>query len=510
MKNKNLGGHFCSVHKLDPDKVLAVEYIDPSSLVRPARLDLISKIKYAEAYIQGALTDQAIYEYKEFIKGFSLNKFTEGDGSKQNFLDFKNSFEKLIESIKKNGFDPQHAVPVGEDDTVIGGAHRTAIMVALGQRMPVVRIKGLVANYNAEFFKQRDVPEEVIETSLTRLAGYINATAFVLWPNLNKKQKKIALELIRRRASVIYQRDDVFNFQGMHALVAMTYFGSTWIGSPLDRYAGAVNKANQINGASNSSVTTLFVEIDCYQGLQLKQNIRNILNCGNNGVHCTDSRQETVYILNVLLNRNTRHLLTNGNPFKYKKYIYAVMQYREKIINNHLPIDEFCIVSSGVLGLYGLRVPNDIDFLTLSEVYDLIIDKNTESHHHLLKNGIEKHELMNHSVHYISFFDIKVISLEHFILMNNCREEKTKKNDIVQVNKLLNDDAKSLVIYRFKLKVYQALRRVMPSRCRVFSVLFAMKNSALFSALYYRLKKSKLGNFIIKKIYSFIYKMPVW
>ncbi|WP_044408467.1 hypothetical protein [Thiomicrospira microaerophila] len=510
IKAKELGEHFCNVHQLDPNKDLPVEYIAPSSLVRPARLDLLSKITYAQEYIKGTLTEQAIFDYKEFIKGFSLNKFTEGDGSKSNFNDFRESFDSLICSIKNNGFDPIHAVPVGEDNTIIGGAHRTAIMVALRQQIPIVRLQGLVANYDADYFKQRDVAEEVIETSLTRLANYINASVFILWPSMTSKQKKIALELIQEKGHVIYQREDDFNFQGLHALVTMTYIGHPWIGSPQDRYAGAVNKTKEVYGKPSTLTTTLFIEMDSDEAIDLKIKIRDILSCGNNGVHCTDNSEETLYLLNILLNRNTRHLLIHGNPFYFKKYIESVMQYRQNIINNQLSIDDFSIVSSGVLGLYGLRLPNDIDFVSLSDGYNLVVNENTESHHHVLQHDLQVFELIKHPVNFIVFFDIKVISIQAFILMNKHRQEQTKINDIAQVQMLLNNEENTLIFYRLKLKWYQALRKFKLSRFGINNLLRFMKNSTYFSPLYNRLRKSRFVGFVNRKLSSAVNKLPKW
>jgi len=510
IKADALGEHFCRVHSLDRDKVLPIEYVDPAYLVRSTRLDLPSKITYAKEYIKGTLTNQAILDYKSFIGAFSSNTFAEGDGSKSSFKEFKTAFEHLIDSIRNNGFDPKHAVPVGENNTIIGGAHRTAIMVALKQHIPIVRIDGLVANYDANYFKERDVADEVIEASLTRLANYIEGSVFMLWPSMTSKQQKLALDLIKGKGHVIYQREDYFNFEGLHALVAMTYIEHSWVGTPIDRYSGAINKAKQISGKLRAPLITLLVEGGGSEAAELKLEIRDALNCGNAGVHCTDNNKETVYLLNILLNTNTRHLLIKGRPFHFKKYIDSVMQYRQKIINNKLSVDDFCIVSSGVLGLYGLRLPNDIDFLSLSDNYNSILDENIESHHHVIVDGAKRLELIDHPVNYIRFFDIKIIAPKAFISTNNCRREKTKINDIAQINMLLRNKEGGGIFYRCKSRCYQLLRKVRSSRFGINFFLYFVSQSPILSPVYRQLKRNKLMRFLNNQLSVIVNKMPKW
>ena len=509
ISTSDLGAHFCNVHHLDPHIELPVEYVDSCSLIRPTRLDLLSKITYVEEYVSGVLTRQAIFEYKEFIKAFSLGTFIEGDNSKKSFNDFRSSFENLIDSIKANGFNPLCAVPVGHDNTIIAGAHRTAIMTALKQRIPIVRLDGLFANYDANYFRDRGVAEDVIEASLSRLANYINASVFVLWPSVTRNQREKSLKIIGEE-KVIYKREDYFNYEGLHTLISMTYLGHPWIGCPLNGYAGAVDKTKQIIGKLNNPVTTLLVEMSSNDALKLKQKIRHSLNCGNSGVHCTDNREESVYLLRILLNKNTRHLLINGAPFLFRNYIHSIMQYRKKIINNNLNLDNFCIVSSGVLGLYGLRLPNDIDFLSLSDRYNSILGENTESHHHVVKQRREIKELINHSVNYIMFFDIKVISPKYFIRMNKNRPEKTKKMDVGQMNRLLKNEQGELLRYRCKSKFYKNLRGIKQSRFGINSILIFMKKHPNFYPVYHWLRQNKIAIGIDKGLSFVINRIPKW
>ena len=53
--------------------------------------------------------------------------------------------------------------------------------------------------------------------------------------------------------------------------------------------------------------------------LDIKKRIRDIYGIGNHSVHMTDNTEETIQIANIILNKNSIHLLSYGCPDKYKQ-----------------------------------------------------------------------------------------------------------------------------------------------------------------------------------------------
>ena len=84
--------------------------------------------------------------------------------------------------------------------------------------------------------------------------------------------------------------------------------------------------------------------------------------------HVNDFHYETIELGKLLFNENTLKLLKyfkwNVLPGFEKKF----SNFKNFLLKNHIDTDNIIIYNSGILGPFGLREPNDIDFLQLDKV----------------------------------------------------------------------------------------------------------------------------------------------
>ncbi len=132
---------------------------NPELLISHYRYDVYVKYFYVKNYIEGTNYDLAKEIYLAHIKAF--NNFAEPDGSKKGKEKFIHEFNKLIESIKNNGFS-KTIVPISTTGIIIDGAHRLAICLYLKIKIKYVAFDILDGKYDMLFFKDRGFDEKYI------------------------------------------------------------------------------------------------------------------------------------------------------------------------------------------------------------------------------------------------------------------------------------------------------------------------------------------------------------
>lgn len=111
-----------------------MQYLEPYRLVTPRRYDLAVKWRYFRYLITGEDEDsERVYIWH--IAQRRMSGFV--DAEKQNWDDFYEGVRNLLVSMINNGFDPKHAIPIDPDGELLGGAHRVACALALGESVHV-------------------------------------------------------------------------------------------------------------------------------------------------------------------------------------------------------------------------------------------------------------------------------------------------------------------------------------------------------------------------------------
>lgn len=111
-------------------------------LVTARRHDLAVKYRYFKHLIDGNDPDsERVYIWHLVARSAANAKVNLGmDTGKTSADDYTDACKHLLYSMKANGFDPAHAIPIDPDGEILGGAHRVACALALGiESVPVER-----------------------------------------------------------------------------------------------------------------------------------------------------------------------------------------------------------------------------------------------------------------------------------------------------------------------------------------------------------------------------------
>ena len=141
--------------------------LQPLELLSKNRFDLVIKSNFVSEYRKKQLSSYTTKLYTRHID--IINGFVENDGSgkigKNKFLQ---EFKKIIDSIEKNGFNENFAIPINEENNIIDGAHRLACMLDKNDSIICNIVNKKSINLDYTFFKERGFPPKDLDYLLQK------------------------------------------------------------------------------------------------------------------------------------------------------------------------------------------------------------------------------------------------------------------------------------------------------------------------------------------------------
>lgn len=148
---------------------------NPGDCLTEKRLDIVIRYLYAKELLQGIEEGEGSRLYTKFIekKGIEeplTNKvfafFSDYD-QKIGVPAYKDSFQKLITSMKRNGFEKEYFIPLDKHGEIINGAHRLAAALALEIPVWIVDFplfEGFGFDFSEEWMERNGFLYEEIQT----------------------------------------------------------------------------------------------------------------------------------------------------------------------------------------------------------------------------------------------------------------------------------------------------------------------------------------------------------
>ncbi|MBR1676860.1 MAG: hypothetical protein IJ706_06105 [Clostridia bacterium] len=295
--------------------------IDAYELLVPERFDLTVKLAYIEARESGGDMKFAKEMYAKHIEAFSEGYFVEPGNNFKNSLErFFSVFHDLIDDFKQNGFDSSKSlIPVGKDNIILDGAHRTACAIYFKKKVSIIRFNELEVNFDYKFFRQRKMAEEMLEYMSIIFCRYSinNIYLACFWPTADLSKRDKALNLIEENYKIIFNSEYSLSRNGLRNFMIQIYQQQDWIGSFEDHFKGVMGKVDACFIPQNTTETTLFLGGSLDKVLSLKDDIREIFKIGKHSVHISDTNNETLLMAELLFNYNSVHALNYGEIDKY-------------------------------------------------------------------------------------------------------------------------------------------------------------------------------------------------
>lgn len=411
--------------------------LEPSALVSANRLDVLARLAYLETH--GYDREFAEGIYFETIRAQSDGAFKDPhDPSRRAFPDWVSNFRNLAEGVG-NGFRHDGPlVPLARDGSILNGAHRVAIALFRGLKVPVVEteLAPITADWN--YLKTRGVSENHLLHMLYLFCKNApDVFVAIFWPIAEKlginpgmletNDRKLAGHL-RLTGSLQMVKNVAFE----------AYKEMNWIGTPADNFRGldaklALSAGNVLH--DQSVIVSVFQE---KKGLSEVREVKNQLRMCDHGstrsVHITDNPEETMRLASLFFRPSGQDFLRLANPFAHdtRENLSAL---REKARKGRVGTDSFIVDGSTVLGLFGLREPRDLDVLCIETgaANQLGVEKRNEQ----LKYHEEPLQKLIRSPRFHFELDgLRIVSLDQVGRMKGNRQEGKDLEDLALIGEV--------------------------------------------------------------------------
>jgi len=423
-----------------------IQWYNSWDLLSVNRFDIAFKIFYLNYKDRCPGLSEKLY--KTHIYAITNGTFEEfGNSDKDSFKSFISEFNRIFSSLKNNQFDTTISlIPITKDGGVLlNGAHRIAAAINLGIKVPTIKIEHKNPNYNLNFFKTRGLSNFNIELALFEYLKYKkNIFIACIWPVAQKKRNQIFQTIGEK--NILYTKNVNFSPQGGQNLISILYEGHSWLGSIEEGYKGAISKYAETFTASGEVTFIFFEENNLNDVLNLKSSIRSELKLGKHSIHINDTYDELIDLSKYILNENSIYFLNNFKPLNIKSKYSLLKKYRKKILSMRYNPNDFVVVGSYPLNMFGIIESNDLDYLSKD---DIIIDDDEIGSHNKIVDYYQKsvNDLIYNPQNFFYYKGLKFLSLDRVM---NFKEKRGELKDKIIVAKFLRKD-KTLINYFNKL-----------------------------------------------------------
>ena len=412
--------------------------VNAKDLIVSERIDLIAKLLYVRARCENLQTNYFTDLYKATIESFSDGTFLEpGNPAKNSFSKYIEEFDRIISSVKSHGFDPNKSiVPIGENGSIIDGAHRVAACAYFGEEINVLKINGANVVYDINYFKKKLLDNAFLSFSMYEYAKTKTDIHVVcVWPRCSATQKATIEKRLRNDLKVIYKGSVLLSFKGLRNFLLQTYRKAKWIGTVKDNFFGLNAKVDACFGEKSKLDFYVIEESDLQKLISLKNKIRAEMKLGNDSIHSTDTHEEAVEMLGSLLNENSIFFLNNAEPDKYCDTFSKMLEFQKELIQRHINYDDIVLDAGVVLSLYGIRPSNDTDYLTKLDEKIPCAD-NHNSQLTFYRKTID--DLLYNPKNFFYFFGLKFTSIQNIFQLKKNRNEIKDQEDILLMEVFFN------------------------------------------------------------------------
>ena len=315
------------------------------------RFDLMAKYLYIKSKENKLNTDFFKDLYHNHIITFNnCNELPDSENpnqkAKKNIEDFYESFDNLIDNIKKNGFDNKYPISIGTNKVIINGAHRLMIsyFYNIEPQYKLLKEPGNI-DYNCNFFLNRKSNPSLNKVYADTMAlEYIkhnsNIRAMIIYPVAFSYNKFNELfNIINNYAYIYYNKSINLTNKGISNLIKEMYRGEEWIGGMFPKGFSPGGKAERCVNKDNvkmfPTILLLLDMKDLNKCIELKEKCRNLFNLGKHSLHISDYVNDTFRIASSLLNENSIDFLNKGTNDISKNTKNLLKQYFKNIGENN-------------------------------------------------------------------------------------------------------------------------------------------------------------------------------
>lgn len=456
-------GNLVDSFYLKEGKKYRIIQLDPTELNLSNRLDIFIKLNAIESIKFNRKNDLSYKLYAQHVVAMTNGKCAEaGNNNKNSINAFYDSFKDTIHSMEEFGFSPEKSlVPVNNSLEPLNGAHRVAAALYFNQKISIVICNDVKVDFGFDFFSNLGFDRYFLFHCVGLMQVYqSDIITGVVWPS-TKIDVKYHIE------NIILTEELKLTDIGIKNFVINTYLHEKWLGTPANNFKGAIGKSSPCSGLNTLKVFIFKKPIES-NIIELKESIRNNFGLGKHSIHICDGIHDSLPLTKFSLNPNISNILNSIEKYNYPKYINEIITISKTVKESKL---DLVLSGSSLLGLLGLRQPNDIDYISLKCLDIDAIDFHGDN------NGVNDFvQIKNNPYSHFTYFDMMFFSVEEFISFKKKRNEVKDVHDIELlensiaserniVKKLLKDSELKLKLY--KLVIINKLKKLL-HRVRLF------------------------------------------
>jgi hypothetical protein len=454
--------------------------LSPIELLQHDRFDLAVKLCGARLSDAGCSFGWELYS--RHIHAFSEGMYVEPeDQDKTSLDDFKKEFDDIRNDISLKGFDyKKSVVPVTESFRLLNGSHRVSSAILCSKNIVVVSLPLPVPCYDYKYFLDKGMKEADLEmAALEFLRCSKDCYVALVWPSAKGENDFLDGSFNR----LVYKKELSLTSLGRHNLITQVYKGAKWLGGVENNFSGAWGKINECFDSNNKVRVYVFQSDSLPDVVKIKEKIRDYFGIGNSSVHITDTKVEAEELGKILLNKNSIDFMNYALPWKYNFIGQSIEEAKSYFLSHNIDTDSVVFDSGSVLSLYGLRDTNDIDILSIENIYSSPFDLHDEE---ISYHNKRKEDLIYDPENFFYFMGLKFLSLSQIRAMKKNRRTLKDLDDLVLIDNLKSKKG-------LNLKIDKNLFIYIKAKVRV-----------LFRSNFKKILR-RLGLFdFVKKIYGFV------
>lgn len=367
-----------------------INKVNPKNLFHFRRLDLIAKYLFARDILNknnnDYLTDihKDLYIRTIIMRTMGVEPLNQYSNNIKNYVDdYINSFNELINSIKKNDFIDKYPIPYSSINKLLfGGSHRIAASMALNKEVYIDFINEAGISWDFNWFSQNGFTNY---DKMRLLHGFIelniqNSGILILWNPMFKYIGNIR-KIINKYCDIVGEVDLDFenNYIAFTNIILDIYepnikrdSNETTILRKIEllKFSYLSFKVIVVTNQDKNNNTDIHELV-----LDIKNNIRNAFDFEIPKqifatMHSSDSINEVKYLSNILLSPNNIEHIKLRKDYKYNLDFLQRVRNLSNFINKIgiENLDEICCIGSSVMTALGIKTDsNDLDFIVKSK-----------------------------------------------------------------------------------------------------------------------------------------------
>lgn len=417
--------------------ILQSHELSPLELVVPQRADIPAKYLYAKHRsweVQCLFAKQLYYRHLQVWNGF-----WELDPPKRSFEEYVDAFDSLLDSIKKNGFNPAYPIPLGGGGVICNGAHRLTSCLLYNKKVSV-KPCNYTCDYGFDFFKALGLEQKFLDAMAQQYCE-LNPNCFilVLFPRAVGLEEVVE-GVIREHAQIVCHKKLKITLAGSVELMLTMYDQEAWVGGVENNFSGARYKAQccfpQIS-QGDQSVHVYLIESPHINFVKAcKAKIRSLVS-DHHSVHTTDDHHQAIVLARTFFNQNSIHCLNYREDHHFPLFENYLAAYQKELSGKESAW--FCVDGGAVLAAYGLRECSDLDILHFERSLPSFNSPAVESHNCQLEfHALPLHDILFDPGNHFYYRGVKFSSLEVVKKMKEKRAEAKDKRDAFLINQVMS------------------------------------------------------------------------